>query len=368
MYRKRVTGILTTLLMGLMMLAAMPLAASANEAASFRKFPEIVDYTFVAKYAKVPRPGKSMIIDSRPYKPKYVAGFIPSAVSIPDSRFAKMTDMLPRNKDALLIFYCGGIKCPLSHKSAFRAQELGYTNVKVYAKGFPDWKKKSMYYSIGLETLKEKMVNGENYMLVDARPIKKFLSGAIPSAISIPEKNFAAKRGMLPVDKANTELIYYCGGYKCPLSHTSAVKARYLGYKKVVVAEAGYPGWKELYGAGAGMQAQSGEVEGSIDTAQFLKVLKENPDQFLFIDVRTPEEFAAGHFPPAINIPVDMLETKIADLPTDKPIVFTCSTGARAGEAYYMFLDMRPEVKDVFYLEATNDFTEDNEYTVKPNE
>jgi hypothetical protein len=30
------------------------------------------------------------------------------AVSIPDSQFAKMTDELPKDKAALLIFYCGG--------------------------------------------------------------------------------------------------------------------------------------------------------------------------------------------------------------------------------------------------------------------
>ncbi len=358
---------LGALFVSFMLLAAMPLMASAGESKSFKKFPEIVDYKFVAKYAKVPRPAKSLIIDSRPYKPKYVAGFVPSAVSIPASQFDKMTDQLPKNKSTLLIFYCGGLKCPLSHKSAFKARELGYTNVKVYAKGFPDWKKNALYHSIGLETLKAKMEAGENYMLVDARPLKKFLDGAIPSAISIPERQFSEKRGMLPADKANTEVIYYCGGFKCPLSHKSAIKARYLGYKNVVVAEAGYPGWKELYGVGAGVQAQAGEMEGSIDTEQFLTVLKGNPDQFLFIDVRSPEEYAAGHFPPAINIPVDDLEKRIDEIPTDKPIVFSCASGARAGEAYYMFKDMRPDVKEVFYLEATNEFTEDNQYTVTPN-
>jgi len=49
-----------------------------------------------------------MIIDSRPYKPKYVNGHIPTAVSIPDSQFDKMTDKLPQDKNTLLIFYCGG--------------------------------------------------------------------------------------------------------------------------------------------------------------------------------------------------------------------------------------------------------------------
>jgi rhodanese-related sulfurtransferase len=49
-----------------------------------------------------------MIIDSRPYQPKYVNGHIPAAVSIPDSQFDKMTDKLPQDKNTLLIFYCEG--------------------------------------------------------------------------------------------------------------------------------------------------------------------------------------------------------------------------------------------------------------------
>ena len=172
---------------------------------------------------------------------------------------------------------------------------------------------------------------------------------------------------MLPSDKAETTLVYYCGGYKCALSHKSAVKARYLGYKKVVVAEAGYPGWKEMFGGAEAMAVKAGEVEGAVDSAWFLKTIKENPDSILLIDVRDPEEYAAGHFPSAINMPVDMVEKKGKEISTDKPIVFVCSTGARAGEAFYLFMDIRPEVKDVFYLEATNDFGEDDSYEVHPN-
>jgi rhodanese-related sulfurtransferase len=39
---------------------------------------------------------------------KYDQGHIPMAVSIPDSKFDKMTAQLPKDKNALLIFYCGG--------------------------------------------------------------------------------------------------------------------------------------------------------------------------------------------------------------------------------------------------------------------
>jgi len=346
-------------------MAGMAVAEEGKKA--FKEFHSIVDYKYVAKYAKMPKPKGVMIIDSRPYKPKFVDGYIPTAVSIPASQFDKMADMLPTNKDDVVIFYCGGFKCGLSHKSAFKAEALGYTNVKVYAAGFPDWKKQAPYYSIGLENLNSRIAGGEQYMLIDARPYKKFLAGAIPSAIGIPERQFADKRGMLPVDKENTTLIYYCGGYKCALSHKSAIKARYLGYKNVVVAEAGYPGWKELFGGAEAVAVKAGEVEGAVDTDWFMKTIKENPDAILLIDVRDPGEYATGHFPSAINMPVDMVEKKASEIPADKPIVFSCATGARAGEAYYLFMDLRPDVKEVFYLETTNDFGEDNTYEVHPN-
>ena len=74
--------------------------------------------------------------------------------------------------------------------------------------------------------------------------------------------------------------------------------------------------------------------------------------EILLIDVRDPDEFKAGTFKSAVNIPTDDLEKEIKSLPTDKPIVFVCNTGAKSGEAYYMMKDMRPEVKDCYYLEA----------------
>ena len=81
-------------------------------------------------------------------------------------------------------------------------------------------------------------------------------------------------------------------------------------------------------------------------------MVNENPDSMMLIDVRDPDEFADGHFETAVNIPVDQLEDKIKTLPADKPIVFVCGTGARSGESYYMVQDVRPELKNVYYLEG----------------
>lgn len=68
----------------------------------------IVDAAFVQPYAKVPQPEGVLIVDSRPYKAKYVNGHIPTAINIPDSQFDKMIAQLPEDKNTLLIFYCEG--------------------------------------------------------------------------------------------------------------------------------------------------------------------------------------------------------------------------------------------------------------------
>ena len=47
------------------------------------------------------------------------------------------------------------------------------------------------------------------------------------------------------------------------------------------------------------------------------------------IDVRTPEEFAAGHLPNAVNIPVDELRSRLDELPRDREVVAYCQVGQR---------------------------------------
>lgn len=51
------------------------------------------------------------------------------------------------------------------------------------------------------------------------------------------------------------------------------------------------------------------------------------------LDVRTPEEFAAGHVEGAVNIPVQDLEQRLEEVPTDKPVVVYCQSGRRSAKA-----------------------------------
>ena len=51
---------------------------------------------------------EAVVVDARPKKAKYDKGYIPTAISIPDSEFDKLAGKLPADKNTLLIFYCGG--------------------------------------------------------------------------------------------------------------------------------------------------------------------------------------------------------------------------------------------------------------------
>lgn len=60
----------------------------------------------------------------------------------------------------------------------------------------------------------------------------------------------------------------------------------------------------------------------------------------LLVDVRTPEEFARGHLPNAVNLPVDQLPARYRELgPPEKPLVLYCRSGARSGRALRFLKD-----------------------------
>ena len=56
------------------------------------------------------------------------------------------------------------------------------------------------------------------------------------------------------------------------------------------------------------------------------------------IDVRTPAEFMGGHVPGSVNIPLQEVPNRVAEISAMKqPIVLCCASGNRSGQAT-MFL------------------------------
>jgi rhodanese-related sulfurtransferase len=69
-----------------------------------------------------------------------------------------------------------------------------------------------------------------------------------------------------------------------------------------------------------------------IDQASLLKRIESKDASMVILDVRTPEEYAAGHVPGAINIPYTHLPSRISEVAdaADKDIVVYCAVGVRA--------------------------------------
>lgn len=340
-------------------------------------YSKLVDIEFVKQNVDIPPKKGVMLIDSRPAARQYDPGHIPGAVNIPDSKFDQMAGSLPQDKSTLLIFYCGGVECLLSHNSAFKAEKLGYTDIRVYAEGSPDWAARGTGQAVSAAYIKKLLDEKANFMLIDARPKRVFDKGAIPGAVNISDTEFDKHVDKLPADKA-MPLIYYCGGLECVLSVKSAEKARKLGYTDVKTFVEGYPEWAKLYGeaatplaaSGAGGAAkatasiEAGKEKGTITVASFERIMRENPESLLLVDVRDAKEFKAGAIKGAINIPIGDLEKKIESLPKEKPIVFLCGTGARSGEAYDTAKLLRSELQ-AYFIDAEMKFNPDGTFSIK---
>lgn len=67
---------------------------------------------------------------------------------------------------------------------------------------------------------------------------------------------------------------------------------------------------------------------------QALLEMQANKDASLFLlDVRTPDEFSAGHIPGAVNIPYDQVAARLGEIPKGDEVVLYCHSGRRAGLA-----------------------------------
>ena len=69
----------------------------------------------------------------------FKAGHIPGAVDFKAQK-AEIAKLLPSDKDALVVAYCGGPTCNAYSAAAKAAKELGYTNVKHLSAGISGWK------------------------------------------------------------------------------------------------------------------------------------------------------------------------------------------------------------------------------------
>ncbi|HVO66196.1 MAG TPA: rhodanese-like domain-containing protein [Syntrophales bacterium] len=90
-----------------------------------------------------------LIVDTMPYEASYKKQHIPGAVNLelPIPEMTKLDDktksallkLLGPDKNRLIVFYCGFVKCTRSHNGAMWAVKLGYKNVYRHPGGIKAW-------------------------------------------------------------------------------------------------------------------------------------------------------------------------------------------------------------------------------------
>jgi rhodanese-related sulfurtransferase len=85
---------------------------------------------------------KAVIIDVNGTE-SYAQGHVPGALDF-EAIQAKLSETLPKDKNALIVAYCGNPKCQAYLSAARAADKLGYKNVKHMSAGIAGWKDAGM--------------------------------------------------------------------------------------------------------------------------------------------------------------------------------------------------------------------------------
>ncbi|NLG84749.1 MAG: FAD-dependent oxidoreductase [Firmicutes bacterium] len=88
-------------------------------------------------------------------------------------------------------------------------------------------------------------------------------------------------------------------------------------------------------------------VHGDVAQAYWHEIAGLDPQKTVLVDVREPEEREAGFIPGSINIPLDRLRERLAELPVDKEIIVYCQVGFRAYLAARILLQHGRRVRNL---------------------
>ncbi|MCU0479932.1 MAG: rhodanese-like domain-containing protein [Anaerolineae bacterium] len=302
-----------------------------------------------------------VLIDVRSADELTENGYIEGATNIWINEFWANIDQLPEDKDAFIVVYCGvGIRGTVA---LVVMNLLGYTNVRNLSGGFNGWVAANnpivapepvldmtvaltdyfaglpeTFNAIRIPDLKAELDAQTEMVLVDVRTVDEFAEGFIPGAFNIPLNEFTDHLDMLPNLDAN--IVIYCGS-----GHRSAMVMmvmNMLGYTNVRSLLAGYGAWAagenptttDVVMVEAGVAPAFDEAvfavaddfiksipQGywTVRPADLSVELVENPP--VLVDVRTEGEYGNGFIAGALHLPLPELMSRLAEIPTDVPVV-----------------------------------------------
>jgi rhodanese-related sulfurtransferase len=254
---------------------------------------------------------------------------------------------------------------------------MGYTDVRVLEGGLAAWRAAGRPLVQGLNVpskvfgeralhewktpqvtcpeLAERIARGDDMVIVDSRTPEEYHRGCIPGSVSMPGGELVLRIGEL-VKRPDQTIVVHCGGRT--RSYIGAESLRRMGLPNPIIAlENGTMGWllaglelergaarwappvtakgRTVAAEVAKRVAQTDGLHG-INAAELRAMQARRDGENLYVfDVRTTEEYAAGHIAGAVWAPGGQAVQAIDDYLAVRgaQIVFVCDDGSRAALA-----------------------------------
>jgi rhodanese-related sulfurtransferase len=288
------------------------------------------------------RDGKELALLDVREKGVFARGHLFFAISLPLSRLElRIRALVPRFGARVVLCDAGE---GLAQRAATKLRLIGYADLSVLDGGIEAWRKAGYEIFSGVnvpskafgevvehaldtprldpEEIKAKMESGVDMVVLDSRPIDEYRRVSIPTGIDCPGAELV-HRAFGAVKSPKTLVVVNCAGRtRSIIGAQSLINAGLPN--KVVALKNGTMGWK-LAGltlahgeerhaplpdpeglrkaqAAAARVAESCGVK-RIDAAQLARRRAESGRTLFLLDVRTPEEHAAGHVMGARSAP-----------------------------------------------------------------
>ncbi|MCA8927447.1 MAG: thiosulfate sulfurtransferase [Alphaproteobacteria bacterium] len=313
------------------------------------------------------------------------------AISVPLSRLELlMADLAPRKTARVVV--CAAGDGDLATRAAAKLEGYGYAHVGVLEGGVAGWSQAGYETyagfnvpskafgehvehhfgtpSVTAEQLNAMMQAGENMVILDSRPMDEYHTMNIPGGICCPGGELVYRVQEIAPDPSTTVVVNCAGRTRSIIGAQSLINAGIPN--KVVALQNGTMGWHL-----SGFQLEHGNTRlhpdpsatavdaarqraGGVDsrfrvahaTLDQVRAWERDPSRSVYlVDVRTAEEFAAGHLPGSKHAPGGQLVQA-----TDRyagvrgaRVVTVCDTGVRSTMAAHWLKQMN---WDVYVLEG----------------
>ncbi|RIH89709.1 putative adenylyltransferase/sulfurtransferase MoeZ [Meiothermus luteus] len=184
-------------------------------------------------------------------------------------------------------------------------------------------------------------------LFVDVREPEEFAQARIEGARLIPLSEFAARYQEIPKD---APVVLYCRSGARSAQAAAWLSAK--GHPNVLNLDGGILAWYQ-----AGLPLDTEPQEAVYQHTAFTELTPQEAQAWIregayVVDVREPYEYAMGHIPGAVNIPLSRFVAEASQLPKDRRLLLVCASGNRSSQAAEYLMGQGFEGNQVGNLEG----------------